>query len=134
MMGAFVAAAFMALGIFSLIFWLWMLVDCILNPSLGISGRILWILLIVFGSVIGAIIYMALGRASPDLVAKGKKRLFRPSKGRMLLGVCAGIAHYLSTDPTIVRVLWVIGTFISMGTGILLYLVLAIVIPAEPAR
>jgi phage shock protein C len=32
------------------------------------------------------------------------KKLTRPSDGRMLAGVCAGIARYLNVDPTVVRI------------------------------
>ena len=35
------------------------------------------------------------------------KKLERPKKGRIVAGVCAGIAKYLNIDPTVVRVLWI---------------------------
>ncbi|MDP2665897.1 MAG: PspC domain-containing protein [Candidatus Diapherotrites archaeon] len=57
-----------------------------------------------------------------------KKRLYR-STNRMLGGVCAGIAEYVNTDPTLIRLLWVVFTFVSMGAGILLYLAAWIIIP-----
>ena len=47
-------------------------------------------------------------------------------------GVCGGIAESIQVDSTLVRFLWVFGTFMSAGIGILLYLVLALILPSEP--
>lgn len=58
------------------------------------------------------------------------KRLYR-SKNRMLGGVCGGIAEYVNTDPTLIRLLWVVLSFASLGAGILLYLAAWIIIPEK---
>ncbi|MDY3069005.1 MAG: PspC domain-containing protein [Parabacteroides sp.] len=58
------------------------------------------------------------------------KRLLRPANGKMIAGVCAGIANYFDIDPTIVRIIYVL-MFFMLGTGILLYLILWLVIPQE---
>lgn len=55
------------------------------------------------------------------------KRL-RKSYDRKLLGVCGGIAEYFNIDPTIVRLIWVF-LVLCMGTGVLAYLIAAIVMP-----
>lgn len=47
----------------------------------------------------------------------------------MLTGVCGGIAEYLGWDPTIVRIIFVIATFLGWGSPVLLYLILALVMP-----
>jgi phage shock protein PspC (stress-responsive transcriptional regulator) len=60
------------------------------------------------------------------------KRLVRSSDNKMLFGVCAGIASYLNVDPVIVRLLAVLLTLWN-GVGLLIYLVLALVMPQEPA-
>ena len=44
-----------------------------------------------------------------------------------LCGVCAGVAEYFGIDPTIVRLIW--AALALSGTGILLYIVAAIVMP-----
>ena len=49
------------------------------------------------------------------------KKLYKASEGKMLDGVCAGIAEYFGIDPTVVRVLWAVVSLI-WGLGILLYL------------
>ncbi len=58
------------------------------------------------------------------------KRLTR-SKERVFLGVCGGIANYLNIDPTIVRVLYVLLSLGSFGTGLLIYILLAIILPED---
>jgi phage shock protein C len=58
------------------------------------------------------------------------KRLFKSTKDKKLEGVCAGIAEYAGMDPTVVRVLFVVGTFITgILPGTALYVVLAIIMP-----
>jgi phage shock protein PspC (stress-responsive transcriptional regulator) len=62
------------------------------------------------------------------------KQLYRiPSQGK-LAGVCAGLSHYLEVDVTLVRVVFVVLTLASGGFGLLLYLLLAIVIPPSDAE
>jgi len=62
---------------------------------------------------------------------KVNKRLYRSRKERQLAGVCGGVADYLGVDPTLVRLLWVIFA-IAGGPGVLLYLIMAAVVPEEP--
>ncbi|MFM2125489.1 MAG: hypothetical protein RL328_1940 [Acidobacteriota bacterium] len=59
------------------------------------------------------------------------KRLERPLQGRRVAGVCAGFADYLDVDVTLMRVLAVIGLFFSFGTGLIAYILAAIVIPNQ---
>lgn len=62
----------------------------------------------------------------------GQKRLLRSRTDRQIAGVCGGLGEYFNIDPTIVRLLFVIGTFLSAGGGgIILYIILAVVIPEE---
>lgn len=60
------------------------------------------------------------------------KRLYRSVDDRMITGVCGGIAKYFNVDPTLIRLLFVIFAFAG-GPGILAYIVLAIIMPEEPA-
>ena len=60
------------------------------------------------------------------------KQLTRSTTNRMIAGVCAGLGEYLNIDPTVVRLLFVLGFFLT-GPGILIaYLIMAVVVP-EPA-
>jgi phage shock protein C len=57
------------------------------------------------------------------------KTLTRSVTNRMVAGVCAGLGEYLNIDPTVVRLLFVLGFFLA-GPGVALaYLIMAIVTP-----
>ena len=58
------------------------------------------------------------------------KRLTKSATERMLCGVCGGIAEYIGTDPTVIRVLWVIFSLMG-GSGLLAYIIAAVIIPEE---
>ncbi len=60
-----------------------------------------------------------------------KKRLYRSRSDRRMAGVCGGIADYLAIDPTIVRILFALFA-LAGGPGLLVYIVLAVIIPEEP--
>jgi phage shock protein C len=60
------------------------------------------------------------------------KKLYRTASNRMLGGVCSGLGMYMGIDPTVVRILAVLGLFLSMGTAALVYLALWLLIPEEP--
>ena len=47
----------------------------------------------------------------------------------MLAGVCGGIAEYLGWDSTIVRIILLVLVFSSFGTMVLLYFILALIMP-----
>jgi phage shock protein PspC (stress-responsive transcriptional regulator) len=57
------------------------------------------------------------------------KTLTRSKSNRMIAGVCAGLGDYLNIDPTVVRLLFVLGFFVLNGAMLLVYLIMAIVTP-----
>ena len=57
------------------------------------------------------------------------KTLTRSKSNRMIAGVCAGLGDYLNIDPTIIRLLFVLGFFTFNGAMLLVYLIMAIVTP-----
>ena len=59
------------------------------------------------------------------------KTLTRSKSNRMIAGVCAGLGDYLNIDPTVVRLLFVLGFFTFNGAMLLVYLILAIVTPEQ---
>ncbi len=59
------------------------------------------------------------------------KQLYRSIQERMLGGVCGGLGKYFDIDPTVIRFFWAVVTVISVGTGILVYLLAWIIIPEE---
>ncbi|EKB1219212.1 PspC domain-containing protein [Listeria monocytogenes] len=56
------------------------------------------------------------------------KKLYKSSSQKMIAGVCGGLAEYFGIEVTIIRLLWA-GTVLFFGTGILLYIIAAIIIP-----
>ncbi|HMA83726.1 MAG TPA: PspC domain-containing protein [Candidatus Thermoplasmatota archaeon] len=65
---------------------------------------------------------------------EGYNRLYRSGKDRILGGVLGGLAEYLNVDPTIIRVLYVLLFFASVGFIVLAYFVGWIIIPRNPAH
>ncbi|MEO6995993.1 MAG: PspC domain-containing protein [Lacunisphaera sp.] len=66
--------------------------------------------------------------AGSDPRAGTAKRLYSIREGAMFAGVCNGLAAYFNLDVTIVRLAFVLLTLV-WGTGALVYLIMAIVIP-----
>lgn len=59
--------------------------------------------------------------------------LYRSRRSRMLGGVCGGLAEWLGWSPTWVRILYVVGSIVSVAfPGAIVYVVLWIVIPQSP--
>ena len=107
----------------------------------------LWGLLTAAGNLAFPILFVLLGFVLIVASKKGReagepslkeRRLVRSPTSRMVSGVCAGLGTFFSTDPSIVRLLWVVGSLLSLGAGVLLYLILLVVMPLgdepEPAR
>ena len=62
--------------------------------------------------------------------AAPKARLHKSSTDKKLAGVCGGIAEYLKVDPSIVRLVTIVLMF-GWGSGVLAYLICALVLPEE---
>ena len=60
-----------------------------------------------------------------------KKKLYRSKKDEKIAGVCGGIAEYLGIDSTLVRLVWAF-FILCAGSGVLAYIVCAMVIPEKP--
>ncbi|MBI5266230.1 MAG: PspC domain-containing protein [candidate division Zixibacteria bacterium] len=60
------------------------------------------------------------------------EKLYRSTTDKFVGGVCGGLAEFFRIDPSIVRVVFVLLTLASAGTGIIAYLVMLIVIPKRP--
>ncbi len=58
------------------------------------------------------------------------KKLTKSRSDAMLDGVCSGIAHYFNIDPTVIRLGWVIFSLLG-GSGIIAYIIAAIIIPGD---
>ena len=58
------------------------------------------------------------------------KKLHKSATDKKICGVCGGIAEYLNVDPTIIRLIWAL-TVVFAGTGVLAYLIAALVMPED---
>lgn len=58
------------------------------------------------------------------------KKLMKSRNDRKLCGVCGGLAEYLNVDSTMVRLIWAL-LVLAAGTGVLAYLVAALIMPEE---
>lgn len=61
------------------------------------------------------------------------RKLYRSRNNRMIAGVCSGLANFFGIDPSVVRLIFVAGTLLGFGSFVLIYIVLFIVVPEEPA-
>lgn len=144
--GAFLGAALILLGL-ALLFawraghtWIFRSAECFPFSSRFAAWNGEWI----FSSILpGLIIAVGLGfligwllTRSPAATVTGETieptRLYRSRNHRMIAGVCSGLAQHFNMDPTIVRILWVIFGFASIGLALLVYVILIFVVPEEP--
>lgn len=59
-------------------------------------------------------------------------RLYRSRADRMLTGVAGGLAERLDVDPALVRVVWAVSMPLTGFLTLLIYIVMALVVPDEP--
>ncbi|HEY5629044.1 MAG TPA: PspC domain-containing protein [Candidatus Limnocylindrales bacterium] len=59
-------------------------------------------------------------------------RLYRSTTDRSLSGVCGGLAAWMGLDPSLVRIAWVLLSLMSGGIFVVLYIVMAVVVPDAP--
>ena len=62
------------------------------------------------------------------------ERLYRSRDDRMLAGVAAGVAEALDADPSIIRIAWALLTIFTGGIALVVYIVMAIVVPEDPGE
>lgn len=61
------------------------------------------------------------------------RRLYRNVEKGMIGGVCAGLADYLRSDVTVVRVIVVIACLVTLMGGVLVYFAMWLLVPPAPA-
>ena len=60
-----------------------------------------------------------------------EKKLYKSSTDKKLAGVCGGIAEYFNIDSTLMRLGWVVFSLLG-GSGLLAYIIAAIIMPDRP--
>jgi phage shock protein C len=61
------------------------------------------------------------------------KKLYRVEKGKIVFGVCAGLAEYMDLEATLVRLVFLI-LFFAGGSGFFVYLIVALLMPKKNQR
>ena len=85
------------------------------------------IMSIAAGVAIGYFIYQYFSSSN---AGKTNGRIHKSAADKKIAGVCGGIAEWLGCDPTIIRGVWAV-LACGWGTGVLLYLICAFVLPEE---
>ena len=60
-----------------------------------------------------------------------EKKLYKSSNDKVLAGVCGGFAEYFAVDTVVVRLLWIVFTFMGFA-GLIAYIIAAIIMPESP--
>ena len=61
-----------------------------------------------------------------------EKKLYKSNTNKVIDGVCGGIGEYFNIDPTLMRLAWVVFCALG-GSGLLAYIIMALIIPRQPA-
>ena len=61
-----------------------------------------------------------------------RKKLYRSRDDKVLMGLCGGIAKYFDIDTSIVRILFILFEFFTVGLLIVIYFIIALFVPKEP--
>ncbi len=64
----------------------------------------------------------------------GRQRLSRARRGRVLTGLCAGVASFVGYPVGAVRAVFVVVALLTLGTAALAYLALSALVPAAPEQ
>ena len=61
-----------------------------------------------------------------------ERKLYRSRTDKKLLGVLGGFAKYFNIDATVLRIIYVLLSLFVLGCPVIIYLVVALIIPEEP--
>ncbi len=59
-------------------------------------------------------------------------KLYKSTRNKWLGGVCGGIAEYYNKDPMVIRLLWILVTIVSVGIGVVGYIIFWAVLDKDP--
>lgn len=62
---------------------------------------------------------------------RASRPLTLSTRDKKIGGVCAGLAHYLNVDVTLVRIVWLVLTFVPPGAGLIAYVLAWLIMPHE---
>ena len=58
-----------------------------------------------------------------------EKKLRKSMTNKMICGVCGGVGEYFNVDPTVIRLIWAILTVLGIGSGLIIYIIAAVIMP-----
>lgn len=100
--------------------------------------RMIWVFLTFISGGIFLLIYLLCWAILPlgpkAYVVANYKKLYRSRRDRRVSGICGGLGKYFKIDSNILRLLFVIITFITAFTPIILYIIGTYIIPEEPSK
>lgn len=68
-------------------------------------------------------------------MSKNTKKLFLSKTDRLITGLCGGLGEFFDTDPTIIRLIWIVVTAVTgVVPGILGYLIASLIVPSKPSK
>ena len=103
------------------------------QPIVGMMWRAMsgnWFNVLFAIALIGIGIYVLLNRKTDDektISHLNLSGLYLSEIDKKIAGVCGGIAETVNIDSTIIRLIWVLGTLLSAGVGIVLYIICMLV-------
>ena len=92
--------------------------------ALGIPPDLFWPVAFVVTGV-----YLYRKQIDPDGYVVGHKKFYRVRSYSRFMGVCSGLAVYLDTDSNLIRMTWIVLTFITLGLGIIIYFIIVFMVP-----
>lgn len=108
------------------------LADC-LDVDVSIVRGVMAIL--VLSSLYGILIYFVMAVVMPVdnrevKVLSNRKVLYKSQEDKLIFGVCGGIAEYINVNPMLIRLICIFSV-LWFGSGILVYIVMAVVMPSN---
>ena len=92
-----------------------------------------WLMTVAAGAAIGYFLvqFIPKNKNTEETDAEAPRaRLHKSATNKQIAGVCGGLAEYFNVDPTIVRLAAIL-LVLGWGSGLLAYIICALVLPTE---
>ncbi|MFA3782157.1 PspC domain-containing protein [Melioribacteraceae bacterium 4301-Me] len=90
-----------------------------------------WRFLILLSAILISVYLIVHKEPANKLKIDFPNSLSRSLDDKKIFGICGGFAKYLNVDSTIIRILWLLITYITAGIGLLVYLILLFVLKKQ---
>ncbi len=92
--------------------------------SLGIPPDLFWpFTLFITG------LYLYRKRNDSKGYTVSQKKFFRVRPFSRFMGVCSGLAVYLDADSNLIRMIWIVFSFVTLGLGVIIYFIIVLMVP-----